>query len=458
LTERAKKSPRTVGADQGAAEIDLTRETWLRGADHVKWAHSLDADDLRGCSAKPSAPEVSAPCQYRHNCPDTPHSRSFSDVESLLSKARRVGGSHRKTAFSLKENVGSLVRAGGVENQLFLTPTLANQNGTPPDPDRAQACWRRFEKLIALQFPGGGVRILERGGKTLRLHYHVMLDVGCDVRSGYDFEAARAAQKASYRAKWFLHASANANLRKLSAQLHRMAKGAGFGEVWHCEPVRSEVEAIKCYLSKYISKHVGQRLLVDRGRRLVAYFGSGSQRREVPAANRFGFGGALTEVRLGEKRPHYRNAWAWLWRAKCAKYFEKKGISDMDTARERGGEKWCYQHRQEIQKQKLSKYPYVFLAVMDGILTLDQIHEAGCDYMSGPCVFAPFDSVRGSRVFRFKSEGAGQVSYAGKVFRAERVMQEVAAMKPFVDHGCLVIWKDGTKEKRRVIEGVNDED
>jgi len=397
----------------------------------------------------PRGPQAAAPrvpCQYRHNCPTPPIEAAEDDVEALLAKARKVGGSHRKTAYSLRENVGAIVRHAGVQNLVFFTPTLANKDGSPPDPDRAQECWRRMEKVLAQEFPGGGVRILERGGRTLRLHYHVMLDVGVDVRAGYDFESSRLAQASDRRAKWRLHGSANRNLRLVHDRLFAIAKRSGFGVIFHCEPVRSESEAIKTYLAKYICKHVGQRLIADKGRRLVGYFGAGSQRREIPAANRFAFGGALVDVVGGVRRPNWKNGWAWLWRQKVAKYFKKLGIESMDTARELLGPKWAYEHREMIAAVRLEKYPYLFLAVFD---------------RGGSCspemeLTGPVDLTPGSLpvlVPARAGESQTYVEYRGVQYRSKDVLAAVAARRPkAVPEDVCVVWADGSVTHRELVE------
>lgn len=395
----------------------------------------------------PAGPLVNIDTTVQTTPPDT----DGQEVERLLAKARTVGGSHRKTAYSLKENVGAIVRAAGVQNLVFFTPTLANQDGSPPDPTRAQDCWRRAEKIIAEEFPGGGVRILERGGKTGRLHYHVMLDVQGDVRTGYDFAASRAQQQANPRAKWVLHASANPQLRSVHDRLYTICKRAGFGRIFHCEPVRSENEAIRTYLSKYICKHVGQRLLADKGRRLVAYFGEGAKRRDVPSANRFAFGGALTQVVNGKRRPDYRNAWAWIWRQKLGQYMSRvHRIRDMADASDRLGTDWAYRLRNDIQAEKLAYYPYLFMAVLDGALSTFEIEDAygpeeaitdeillSTDVRMGPS--------RGYVVGCIRLTSDGVVTYAGKKYNSAEVLAKVAARKPkpAQDGVCTVLWADG---------------
>lgn len=363
------------------------------------------------------------PCQYRHNCPGEDDLQERTEVDSLLAKARTVGGSHRKTAYALKENVGSIVREAGVQNCVFFTPTLANKDGSPPDPTRAQACWRKMEKIIGEEFPGGGVRILERGGRTLRLHYHVLLDVKCDVRTGYDFQGSRAAQERSKRAKWALHPSANENLVKVEGTLRAVARRAGFGQIFHCEPVRSETEAIKAYLSKYICKHVGQRLVADKGRRLVGYFGDAVGHRDLPSATAFAFGGSLVERVNGQRRPNWRNGFAWLWRQKAGKYFKRLGIDSMDTAKEKFGPKWAHLHMEGVRREQLSFYPYLWLAMLDAML-----HE--CEIAEGEDMFAPVRFVEVGRRAR-ADEYAKQMGLAQRAAAAMGISQAEAYLRLF---------------------------
>jgi hypothetical protein len=289
----------------------------------------------------------------------------------MLARVRRVGGSHKKTAFSLKQNVGALIGKAGISNIVFFTPTFPNKNGMPPTPEEAQAAWRKMELALVKEFPGGGIRILERGGKTQRLHYHVLADVGCDVRTGYDFKASRRIQEANPRAKWHLHGSANANLRRVHDVLYRMAQRAGFGTIFHCEPAKDEAEALKCYLSKYIIKHIGQRLVQDKGVRLLAYFGEASDVRAVPSANGFAFGGSLTEKGPdGIIRPCFQSGWGWLMRTCLKLWMRSMRIGDMDEARELFGPKWYFKNKEAIWAKRLEieQFPHAYLAKFAGLI------------------------------------------------------------------------------------------
>jgi hypothetical protein len=285
---------------------------------------------------------------------------------------------------------------------------------------------------------------------------HVMLDVGVDVRTGYDFRASRQAQEADPKAKWKLHRSANEHLRRVYAKLYVMARRAGFGPIFHCEPVRSEVEAIRTYLAKYICKHVGQRLVIDKGRRLVAYFGQGAQRREVPAANRFAFGGSLIQNVGGAERPDFRNGWAWIWRAKAKQWFAKRGIADPAEAKELMGPKWCYRCAESIRKEELSRYPYVWMAVMDGRLAWSDVHEAHIDPMDRDLEFVRAKRATPFAGIKLRTSPPRRIKYGKREYDPAEVLRQVAEMKPkrVRDEVCT-IWADGTVEHGDAI-GVDE--
>jgi hypothetical protein len=316
-----------------------------------------------------------------------------------------------------------------------------------------------MQLAIAAEFTGGGVRILERGGMKGRLHYHVLLDVGVDVRTGYDFEASRAQQKENPRAVWRLHASANNALRAINGRLYEMARMAGFGVVWHCEPVRSEAAAVEVYLSKYVSKHVGQRLEEDKGRRLVGYFGEVAEplNRSIPSASGFSFGGALTQVIKGEERPHYRNAWAWIWRAKVKQWMSHQLISDLEEARAVLGPHWAYKHGDQIRAEKLTRYPRLFMAILDGALrvevgTMDDICLAGL--LAKDIEIEAHDKT--PKELDVRDEALGFVGFgtwkARRVFDSADVLErhyvmEEQAYSDSLRREFTVIWSDGRVSK-----------
>jgi hypothetical protein len=105
------------------------------------------------------------------------------------------------------------------------------------------------------------MRIFERQ-KSGRIHYHLLVTLEGDIRTGCNFgEFANR----DYR-------SAPATLRTEWAFWRRTAKEYGFGRT-ELLPVLSTSDAIGRYVGKYIGKHIDHREKRDRGVRLVSYCG-----------------------------------------------------------------------------------------------------------------------------------------------------------------------------------------
>jgi hypothetical protein len=96
--------------------------------------------------------------------------------------------------------------------------------------------------------------------KSGRIHYHLLVVLGADIRTGVDFEAFG---RGDYR-------TASKALRDEWSFWRRTAKAFGFGRT-ELMPVRSTHEGIGRYVGKYISKHHAARKPEDKGIRLVEY-------------------------------------------------------------------------------------------------------------------------------------------------------------------------------------------
>jgi hypothetical protein len=164
---------------------------------------------------------------------------------------------------------------------------------------------------------GQAIRVYERQ-KSGRIHYHLLVPVGADIRTGFDFSAI---EDHDYR-------SASPALRAEWAFWRRTAKSFGFGRT-ELLPVLSTSEAVGRYVGKYISKHLGSRQERDVGVRLVSYMGP--RMATVKFAWASGKGrdwreglGALIEDLYESKQIHrptmeamclrYGKGWAWKWR------------------------------------------------------------------------------------------------------------------------------------------------
>ena len=210
-------------------------------------------------SAQTGAP---LPCQNSNNSNDAgvPDDRRVFDVQ--LAEGARADelfppGS-RRTAFALQLNVQAMCEQFGIENVGFLTLTFA-QHIT--DPKVAQKRMNSLTTGVLRPRYGNCIRVIERQ-KSGRIHYHLLVNVGADIRTGADFnEFARGIYK-----------SASPRLRCEWAFWRKTAKLYGFGRT-ELMPVKSTTEAIGRYVGKYIAKHLNLRQMRDKGVRLVSYTG-----------------------------------------------------------------------------------------------------------------------------------------------------------------------------------------
>jgi hypothetical protein len=105
------------------------------------------------------------------------------------------------------------------------------------------------------------IRVFERQ-KNGRIHYHFVVVVPDDIRTGVDPVAISNGD----------YATANAALKREWAFWRKTAKFYGFGRC-NLQPVKSSHDALALYVGKYIGKNFQFRSEADKGVRLVAYSG-----------------------------------------------------------------------------------------------------------------------------------------------------------------------------------------
>ena len=215
-------------------------------------------------------------------------------------------GQQRRTAFALVTNVKILAEKHGIEVLGFLTLTFADH---VTDIKEAQ---RRFKSLWngVLSIRYRDIIVVVERQKNGRIHFHLLVVLSQDIRTGFDFEAIA---KQDYK-------SANPHLRSEWAFWRRTAKEYGFGRT-ELMPVQSTADGIAKYLGKYIAKHIDHRRDDDKGARLVRYSESARQ-----CSSRFAWTGAKSK----------------LWRKQLAQFATSHGCWSMDMLRERFGSKWAY--------------------------------------------------------------------------------------------------------------------
>jgi len=225
-------------------------------------------------------------------------------------------------AFVLAFEIQALAKEFGIERLGFLTLTFADQ---VEDIREAQ---RRFHSLQTGVIRGRykrsiGVWERQRSG---RLHFHLVVVLNDDIRTGFDFTAV---DRWDYR-------SASPALRSEWAFWRKTAPRYGFGRT-ELLPVKSTAEGIAHYVGKYVAKHVANREEADKGARVVRFIGfkPGDRR----ASTRFG----------------WNNSNAWLWRQKLKAYAAKIGAEDTDAIKVLFGNRWSRILEDEIMSMKVEE-------------------------------------------------------------------------------------------------------
>lgn len=183
------------------------------------------------------------PCQDSHKC----------------TERGAVTPSAKRTAMALQLNVAGMIDRHGIERVGFLTLTFRDH---VTDAKEAQ---RRMHSLVTHVLKpryGEVITVLERQ-KSGRIHFHSLVAVAGDIRTGVDFAALAMRD---YR-------SAPEGLRREWAFWRATAPRFGFGRT-ELLPVRSCSQAMGKYVGKYIGKHLDARQPSDRRVRLVRYTGS----------------------------------------------------------------------------------------------------------------------------------------------------------------------------------------
>lgn len=207
---------------------------------------------------------------------------------------RILKGGHKRTAHVLATEIILLAKKFGIETLGFLTLTF------PDHVTQLKEAQRRFNSLnthvINARY-SRAIGVWERH-ESGRIHFHLVVVLAVDIRSGFDFEAV---ERRDYR-------SANQALRAEWAFWRATAPKYHFGRT-ELLPVKSTAEGIARYVGKYVSKHIRARGRADLGARVVRFLGYGP----------------------GERSAGSQFAWntdnGWLWRHKVKAWCEKRGLT-----------------------------------------------------------------------------------------------------------------------------------
>lgn len=224
---------------------------------------------------------------------------------------------HRKAASALGWNVIGLAQKHGLENLGFLTLTFKDHVTC------VKEAQRRLNSLLSNVIKSryrDYIGVLERQ-RSGRIHYHLLVVIGFDIRTGFDFDAV---SNSDYR-------SANRLLRDEWAFWRKTAPAYRFGRT-ELMPIKSSEEAIGRYIGKYIGKHMESREEADKGARLVRY---------------------SRGARIASTRFQFASDGSREWRSKLrafAYYISERTGCDpsMEGIRSVCGPRWAYHHREMI--------------------------------------------------------------------------------------------------------------
>ena len=260
----------------------------------------------------PQNGESSLPCLYSNN-----------STEPLDFRSNRLSSSQKKSAMALSWTVQYMAQKHGLKNIGFLTLTFPDH---VTDMREAQRRYNSLNTHILRDRYQGTIAVKERC-KSGRIHFHLVVALNFDIRTGFDFA----------QIKQHNYSSANTKLKNEWFFWRQTAPKYGFGRT-ELLPIKSTDEGIARYVGKYISKNVQQRPDEDKGFRLVNYSGDSKI-----STTRF------TAVNQGSKN----------WRHKT-KLFAKdiskvQGLPPLsiDNISKHLGKRWAYKWREFI----LDYYP-----------------------------------------------------------------------------------------------------
>ena len=249
--------------------------------------------------------------------------QAFSDGTEVI-----IGGMSRselKTAYVLEQNIAKMFRDYPIERVAFMTITFPKKVVTPKEASRR---FNSFRTHFLRDFAEVYIKVTEPH-KDKRPHYHLLIVLPSDIRTGFDwdaFEGAKLEYVKNGKSPLFrgltrtYSQSAPKFLRRFWSLFRHAAKAHKLGRT-EVLPIKSEAEAAVRYVGKYIEKGSVHRTGAWKGVRLV----SCSRSLERAANCRFSW------AESGKQ-----------WRTYVAGVASALDIEDLSQFAERFGAKWAY--------------------------------------------------------------------------------------------------------------------
>jgi len=254
------------------------------------------------------------PCLNSNNCTETP-------TEDPNPSFKKLPPYEQKKTFAVRCNAEKFITETGIERVGFLTLTFPDRQ---KDHKEAARRWKSMRTHFFSIF-GHWQLVKERTSRGY-LHFHLLVDLKTDIRTGFDFELYQQAVDLKEQGKTYRHIerqafrTANPQLRNLWATFRQVCPLYGFGR-HELLPIRTTAAAAAKYVGKYVGKHQDARKEEDKGARTYAR-----------SQGQLGVNCRLAWNSEGGKE----------WRRKLAQFADRHGCVDLDAMKEKFGPKWAY--------------------------------------------------------------------------------------------------------------------
>jgi hypothetical protein len=250
-----------------------------------------------------------------------------------------VARSAYKTEFCLKENIRLAVEKYGIEHLGFFTVTFAKPVYS------AKTAQRHLNSLlthfIRSRYGNRYIIVFERHNSGA-IHFHFVVYVEKDIRTGFDWNLARQAYEAQKQRNFALagrlwaaaaEKAENGDFLRAEWKFWREARKR-YRWLGRCEmlPIRSTAEAVSRYTGGYIAKHMQHRREEDKGVQLVRY-GKG--------------------MHWARSRIAFNSPCGWLWREKLKMFALQNGCGSLEALKKKFGKRWAYRCAAAIQGMRL---------------------------------------------------------------------------------------------------------
>jgi len=254
-------------------------------------------------------------------------------MASIHTKRRpsSIQSNHRKTAHALRENASAFVERHGLHRCGFLSLTFKDKMWPIPAARCFKKAVRSFHDYCVDWIWVMGL------GKSFRIHYHALLALELDIRTGIDLSAypklltledgydpfglwcAKGTIPIQQCRKELRAAlSRNTALQGLRTEMYPRLRDAGFGQQINLSPIFTDGPTIAKYLRTNYLEVVLGRSASFRRQRLVGY-------------------------KQGSERC-YRSSFAWVghreWRDACQRIAQALGVDDYSGMCPTFGPKW----------------------------------------------------------------------------------------------------------------------